>query len=489
MVVLAVVLTAILALQYYWVSKTIELQRNETVITLRDDVSGIVDYLENHYYCFQLYGEVDIPPGSSYYTITPNLNQGIDDTLDIFHYRNEKPDSNYRFSKLDFSVPAKVRIAFNFEYTEPSPEIPVDSLSEKEQTILELYQRYLRIDDLPTVDTVDLREELAKLNEKQIENIGVGVELYMPGTEDVIYAHQPKGFDDCKPFTTIQHTLNENSAFLKKVPFRFFIYDNRPFYQKINIWLVAVSLLLFGVMLLILFLFIRSIGQQRKTVELRNELLANITHEFNTPVTNISLALKSLKISDERSERAKRIITEENERIKNNIDIILSAASLKNGIPAVEHHATSVHSCLKMVSDVAQVQLDEFGGNLMLRLEARNDTVMGDEVHLLNVFHNLVDNAIKYCEKEPDITISTTNEGKSVVVTVSDNGVGIAKEHQKLIFEKFYRVSNQYRHEHKGFGFGLHYVQLVVEAHKGSIVLQSEPGKGTDFIIKLPVKS
>lgn len=487
--ILALVLSGILAMQYYWVSRTIQLQRNETTIGMQSQVERIVRYLEDNYYCFRLYTTVPIPKGSRFFTRSSYQNSFGSDTLEMLLQNSTNDSIIQSFHHLDFSIDAQVQIAFNFEYGEPSREVPIDSLSQSELNSLRLYERYLRINDLPVVDTVYLHEELEKLNSKQLEGIGVGVSLLDPGSGEELFSQVPRAYAHIEPFAALTRTLNENSAFLQKVPFRFLLFDKRPFYSKINVWLVVVSLLLFLLLLLILFLFLRSIAQQRKTVELRNELLANITHEFNTPVTNIALAMKSLKPDDERGQRALRIIKEENERLKENIDVVLSAASLSEGISQLDAASLSLHSSLTMVKDVVAVQLEACNGSIHLDLAAANDKVYADEVHIINVLHNLIDNAIKYSEAAPEVMIRTYNEGKRVVLQVKDNGVGISKEDQAHIFEKFYRVSNKFRHEHKGFGFGLHYVHLVVLAHKGSISVQSEPGKGSTFTLKFPVKS
>lgn len=483
------VLVGILAMQYYWVSRTIQLQRNETTISLQSEVEHIVQYLEENFYCFRLYTTVPIPKGNRFYVRSPNYEAKTLDTLEMFLKSSENDSFIQSYHHLDFSVDAKVQIALNFEYGEPSKEVPIDSLSQSELNSLRLYERYLRINELPVVDTVYLLEELAKLNDKQLEGIGIGISLLHPSNDEELFRNVPKAYEGMDSFASLTRTLNVSSAFLQKVPFRFLLFDKRPFYSKINVWLVGVSVLLFLLLLLILFLFVRSIGQQRKTVELRNELLANITHEFNTPVTNISLAMKSLKPTDERGQRALRIIKEENERLKENIDVVLSAASLRHGIAQLDVQPISLHSSLTMVKDVVMVQLETHKGSLQLDLAAGNDHIMADEVHIINVLHNLIDNAIKYCNERPRVLIKTFTEGRHVVLQVKDNGIGISKEDQTRIFEKFYRVSNQFRHEHKGFGFGLHYVQLVVAAHKGTISIQSEVGKGTTFTLKFPTKT
>ena len=133
--------------------------------------------------------------------------------------------------------------------------------------------------------------------------------------------------------------------------------------------------------------------------------------------------------------------------------------------------------------------MEDKGGKMFGHLEAENDEVLADEVHITNVISNLVDNAIKYCIRAPEISIYTRNRNHEIVISVIDNGIGIAKKDQKLIFERFYRVSTGNLHDVKGFGLGLSYVKKIVEAHGGNIDVESSPDKGSCFDIILPLTS
>ena len=124
--------------------------------------------------------------------------------------------------------------------------------------------------------------------------------------------------------------------------------------------------------------------------------------------------------------------------------------------------------------------------DLQYELAAENAVIKVDEIHMANILNNLVNNALKYSGENPVLIIGSKNENESYIFWIEDKGIGIRKEDQKHIFDKFYRVHTGNIHNVKGFGIGLYYVKTMIEAHKGEIFVKSEPGKGTRFDIKLP---
>jgi len=147
-----------------------------------------------------------------------------------------------------------------------------------------------------------------------------------------------------------------------------------------------------------------------------------------------------------------------------------------------------LHDIIETVAQNFLLQMDKRSGKLVFHPEADQAVVSGDMMHLTNVISNLMENAMKYTTRNPEITISTRNENEMVIVSVADNGMGISKEDQKRIFDKFYRVPSGNVHNVKGFGLGLSYVKLIVEEHGGSIKIKSEPNKGSRFDIHLPLQ-
>jgi two-component system phosphate regulon sensor histidine kinase PhoR len=154
---------------------------------------------------------------------------------------------------------------------------------------------------------------------------------------------------------------------------------------------------------------------------------------------------------------------------------------------ALNKESVDVHAIIDEAVKNISLALSTAGGKVELDLQATRRTVVGDRLHLANVFYNLIDNAIKYSTVPPVVRISTRNTNGSITIDVEDNGIGIRADHQKKVFHKFYRVPTGNLHDVKGFGIGLNYVKLIVTAHKGKISLTSEPGKGSTFTLNVPV--
>jgi two-component system phosphate regulon sensor histidine kinase PhoR len=251
------------------------------------------------------------------------------------------------------------------------------------------------------------------------------------------------------------------------------------------------SVILIVIVLITFWQTVLSLIKEKRISEHTTDFLNNMTHEFKTPLTNISLAGKMMiKDSNIHQEDKIRhysgIILEENEKLRLQVEQVLSMAALERGEIPLRKTELDIHQlindCLKCMS----VQIEHRQCSVTSKLEAKHNVINGDKTHLTNALCNLIDNALKYSDTNPELLIQTfTKEGK-LILTVSDNGIGIEQEYHKKVFENFFRVPTGDVHDVKGFGLGLTYVKSIIELHGGTIELQSEKGKGTAFIIRLP---
>ncbi len=234
------------------------------------------------------------------------------------------------------------------------------------------------------------------------------------------------------------------------------------------------------------------IYRQKKLDELKTDFINNMTHEFKTPVATISLAtqmLKNDKVANnpEKVQNYGGIIEEENKRLSGHIENVLQVARLDRGEFKLKLEPVNINELLDEIADTLELRVQNEKGELIKHLDAQKATVKGDLFHLTNAFYNMFDNAIKY--KKDDhlkITVTTRNNARGIVVSIQDEGIGIPKDNQKKVFEKFYRVPTGNIHNVKGFGLGLSYVQVIVSAHGGDIKVESELGKGSRFDVFLP---
>jgi two-component system phosphate regulon sensor histidine kinase PhoR len=252
------------------------------------------------------------------------------------------------------------------------------------------------------------------------------------------------------------------------------------------------SLILILIITLCFALTVYIIYRQKKLSEIKNDFVNNMTHELKTPISTISLASQmlndpSIPTEAKNISHITGIIVNESKRLGFQVEKVLQMAIFDRGKINLKLKEADIHEFLDGIINNFNVQIKIRNGIIRQDFMADKTFVAIDEVHFTNLIVNLFDNAVKYCITEPDITVSTRSKKNAIIISIKDNGIGIARDHQKRIFEKFYRVPTGNIHNVKGFGLGLSYVKLIAEAHGGSINLESEPGKGSVFHISLPL--
>jgi two-component system phosphate regulon sensor histidine kinase PhoR len=236
------------------------------------------------------------------------------------------------------------------------------------------------------------------------------------------------------------------------------------------------------------------IFRQKKLSTIKNDFINNMTHELKTPISTISLASQmlldnSVNTTPSVIERISGVIYAESNRLSLQVEKVLQMAIFNEGRLKMKFKNFDMHEVITTVVQNFEIRVHSDNGQITFLKNAAYDTIYGDQVHITNVLFNLLDNAVKYSKEKPIIEVATENQKNKFVVSVKDNGIGIAKEHQKLIFERFYRVPTGNVHDVKGFGLGLHYVYKIIEAHNGTIEIESALNKGTKFIIYFPVNN
>ncbi|TAE21127.1 MAG: sensor histidine kinase [Cytophagales bacterium] len=259
---------------------------------------------------------------------------------------------------------------------------------------------------------------------------------------------------------------------------------------------MAASALLILTILACFYIAISTILRQKKMADIKNDFINNMTHEFKTPISTISLAVEMAEGVgsvgyDEENGRLGRylgIIRDETRRLGSHVEKVLQMALLDRGAVKLTLVPVNIHDVVEKVLNSIGLQIEQREGELVLDFEAENEVVEADEVHLTNIVYNLVDNAIKYSPGQPHITIRTQSLDEGVSLTVADRGLGLSKEQQGRIFETFYRVPTGNVHDVKGFGLGLSYVRKMIDAHQGRVAVTSQLGQGSAFEVMIPYK-
>ena len=255
-------------------------------------------------------------------------------------------------------------------------------------------------------------------------------------------------------------------------------------------YLMLPSVLFFLMMVLCIFFLVNMLRKEERLNSVKNDFINNLTHELNTPVFSIGLATKLL---EEQIEAGKiknateliKLINKENDKLKGHINKVLELASLERPSYQLELKKATANALIQELVERFELKVKERGGRLNWQLDATEDSCMLDEFHFKGVVQNLLDNALKYSQEHPLIDVRTQNINTMFQLTIADKGIGIGAQDKARIFEKFYRVSTQNKHEVKGFGLGLYYVKQIVEAHGGRIEVESKQGEGSIFIVTL----
>jgi len=264
-----------------------------------------------------------------------------------------------------------------------------------------------------------------------------------------------------------------------------YIYESLRIYVPSIIFSI-VLLIVFGTTILVIF-------RQKKLNDMKNDFVNNMTHELKTPISTISLAAQMLKDGDVGKtptmlKHISGVIVDETKRLSFQVEKVLQVSLFEKDRSNLTFKEVDVNDILETIVSTFKLKVENFDGRIEKNLSAARANITADEMHLTNVFYNLLDNAVKYRgERDLVLNVRTWNEKDHLMISIKDNGIGIKKENLKKIFERFYRVPTGNVHNVKGFGLGLAYVLKIIENHNGTIRAESEVNLGTKFIISLPL--
>ena len=356
-----------------------------------------------------------------------------------------------------------------------------------------IYSILYEVSDKPFAERIDFRQLDAALR-TELRNNGIQLDYHFyVTTSDGREVYRCSDYTSVGEETTFRQELFPNDPQAQTG----LLYIHFPELQKYIFSSVRfmIPAIIFTVILLIIFIFtIYSIFRQKKLTEIKNDFINNMTHEFKTPISTISLAAQMLRDpsvakSETMFKHISGVIVDETKRLRFQVEKVLQMSMFDKKVATFKPKEIDVNVLMQETVNTFRLKVEASGGTIDTHLDADDAVVYVDEMHFTNVLFNLMDNAVKY--KSPDrelkLFVSTRNESGRLVIVIADNGIGIKREDLKKIFEKFYRVHTGNRHDVKGFGLGLAYVHNIIKAFNGTIHAESEYGKSTKFIISLPL--
>jgi two-component system phosphate regulon sensor histidine kinase PhoR len=495
----AVALVGLISLQIYWAKRTYteaEAVYNDKIVKILNTVKQDVNDAAT---CFALYSKTYIDSNQGIYLMKAGwqgkdelwVDKSSDSIPMFFNIPEEYKDSPFNrvFTDLKFSTPvtAEILLKFRYDMTRSSPEkailsqkISADNFKDaikNHEPLLVIYDT-LMIDSLLTFQLesnnmpVDYSYALVKTENDSIEYssnkaitkkiLSDGIRLRLTPADLFSY-----------PYDIVYYSSNKPQHILKNLA-----------------WVLSLSIGIIILLLVAYLYFIRIILRQKKVSEMKNDFINNMTHEFNTPIANISLAFETLTergkiINDDNSRRILNIIQSETGRLKDNVTRILKISSFDRTGMDLSNDKIEL---TELVNDaISRLELKIKSKKAVINIINPEKEIFytGDRLHLSNAIENLIDNALKYSNEECQIEIKLFEEAGEAIISITDNGVGMSKEESEKIFEKFYRVQHGNIQNDRGFGLGLNYVKHVIDAHGGKITVKSRPGAGSCFRISL----
>ena len=486
-----VILVGLIGVQLYWVKKTVEVEKHSLYKALKSDLDDLANEVEERAYCFTLQSKTFLGQGEGVYVAkykldgTPFENSGkILDTIKMYNLFNVRGDTQIlNYSTIQFqelSSTLDMSFQYAFEGVMDKSAYMYNELTE--ENMEQVLDKTFDIDSALSASMIydGVSEVLQKNNIDT--TFSVVVHKANSAHNDLVVGNSDHENGMQIESSFFENVVNEPYLLVVDIP------------QPYNYIIQSISTMLISSIIIILILiityayFVKTIINQRKLSEMKNAFINNMTHEFRTPITNINLAVENWRSTKSKDEFYFNIIEEENKHLEKNVEQILELTTMKHHEQNGHFADVNIHEVIKKAADNFRMQLQNLGGQIVYSFKAKEPIVYAHAAELEHMMRNLIDNALKYNNKSPEIEISTEDVGGKVELKVVDNGIGMNRETQKMIFERFYRSSTGDRHDVKGFGLGLSYVKHIVENHRGDVSVKSQEGIGSSFIITLPIK-
>lgn len=511
-ILMSISLIGIIAVQLYWIDNAVKSKKQQFSNDVKISLIRVAERINEK--------EQDL------------IDRKIEGMIENIGLANAAQIKNYFFQEIDTT--SKQTFSLGATYLEENFKLPVEEFLDNDSIILKRIsgkKDFFQTKTFSGIDSKSTSEGLRTSFTKRYTNLE---KEYNYETFRSLFEKKPinQRVSNRELNATIKDELNKKNIFLdfkygvygvdglatklksgyytidKKDSYRhplFFDSDNLPIHYLYVTFPTEDKHILSGIsgilLLSLFFIFIIIIAfssslyqliKQKKISEIKTDFINNMTHEFKTPIATINLAIDSIKnpkiIADqEKVIRYVNMIRDENKRMHTQVENVLRISRLEKNQLEISKETVDIHDIIEDAISHVHLLINDRGGSVETHFEALTPEIIGNEFHLTNVVVNMLENAIKYTEGAPKIDVYTESTNKFFIFKIKDEGIGMTKSVQKNVFDKFYREQKGNIHDVKGHGLGLAYVKEIVDKHHGTVFVESEKGKGSTFIVKLPL--
>jgi len=406
-------------------------------------------------------------------------------------------ESSYSIPKIGGNIlPVQKRFGSNSEFSDTLKKISNSekSISEKRKDLFRIINKKLALNININLDKALSEKEVISLIEASLEKHGIKNDFHYSITDEngLLFLSNFENIDNSilERSTSYSVEFLNDDLFNEKKVFTLYILKLRWSIAKSFTPVLILSMLLILIILGTFIYSIRVIQNQKKNTRIKTDFINNMTHELKTPIATIGLACealtdKNIKLDKPSQNRFLTTIKSENVRLGKLVENVLESSVSVKASPELKLEVFNIEEVIKKAIKSIQLSYNTRNGKIKTDFLAQNKIIEADKLHITNVIHNLLDNSLKYSSKSPLVTISTRDVIGGLIIRIKDNGIGIAKDNHKRIFEKLFRVPTGDLHNVKGFGLGLSYVKSIIDLHKGKIMVESKLGSGSTFTVNL----
>jgi len=510
-VLMGIALIGIITVQIFWIKSTIEMREVQFSTSVKFALSRVSENIQKREFRDNVtkYAPlIDSMQKSKESNVRDYVFRQIDTSRnEVFTFRQSILQNNYKTQISPFDLDT---VSFKTFISREETQIEKIEFDSKDFTELSANDRMVKVERLDKYDKLELEGVFKNIitrtpiydrvsnneirlnldNELRARNIETNFE-YGVFNDDLITKVKSDKFKQEKGYTYKVPLFvdgDDNSDYDLYVSFP----DKKEFILSTISWILILSALFIFIIILAFASALYQLIRQKQISEIKTDFINNMTHEFKTPIATINLAIDSIKnpkIIDNKEKviRYANMIKEENKRMHAQVENVLRISKLEKNQLDFSKDIVDLHDILDSAIIHVNLIVTDRNGYVKKHFEAKQSEILASKFHLTNVVTNMLDNAIKYTEGEPKIDISTENAGNFIIVKIKDQGIGMTKNVQRKVFNKFYREQTGNVHNVKGHGLGLSYVKSIVERHQGTVYVEGEKGKGSTFIVKLPL--